>query len=287
MTAGHGSEALYEAPRSGGQAESELDMEHGDWALGGPVVNGNGLANGRRRFAPNGTERANAMGYSTSPVATVGTRLRPEEALTLAPHNPLAAAAKRSFDFLFSAVAIVLLTPLFIAIAIAIKLDAPGPVFFRQRRIGRDGRAFRMLKFRTMVNGADAQKNLMLHLNEAGDGLFKIREDPRMTTVGRFLRSTCLDELPQLIHALTGRMSLVGPRPLVPEEDELVSGAYRRRLSMRPGLTGVWQTAGGARSIPLGEMAEMDADYVDNWTLWGDAEILWRTAPLVIKRCGV
>jgi lipopolysaccharide/colanic/teichoic acid biosynthesis glycosyltransferase len=263
-----------------------LEVVDGEVALRGPREELDG-ASSQRRFDPNGDGARQVMGYSMEAVATVDTALELDEALPLAAHNPLAAAIKRTFDVVISALAIIVLTPLWLAIAVAIKLDTPGPVLFRQRRIGRNGRSFRMLKFRTMVNGADEQKGSVLHLNEAGAGLFKITGDPRMTRVGRFLRPICLDELPQLLHVLTGQMSLVGPRPLVPEEDERVHGTYRRRLTMRPGITGVWQIAGAGRWIPLGEMAEMDADYVDNWSLIRDLEILWRTAPLVVRRAGV
>jgi lipopolysaccharide/colanic/teichoic acid biosynthesis glycosyltransferase len=281
---GHSSEALYQPPTSGGEAE--LEVTEGEWALKAPGERRR-PANGRmRRFTPNGDGARQVMGYSIGGVAD-GVALEPDDALSFAPHNPVGAAIKRGFDVIASALAIILLSPLWLAIALAIKLDTRGPVLFRQQRIGRNGRSFQMFKFRTMVDGADAQKPNMLHLNEAGPGLFKISKDPRMTAVGRFLRSTCLDEIPQLIHVLTGRMSLVGPRPLVPEEDQLVDGAYRRRLTMRPGLTGVWQTAGGARSIPLGRMAELDAHYVENWSLAGDLRILLRTFPLVIRRAGI
>jgi lipopolysaccharide/colanic/teichoic acid biosynthesis glycosyltransferase len=284
MAGGQSSEALYESPLSG--AHAELEVANGELALGGPGTERE-EANGRLpRFTPNGDGARQVMGYSMGSVAAVDTALGPEEALPLPSHKPLAAAVKRTLDFVISAMAIMVLAPLWIAIAVAIKLDTTGPVLFRQRRIGRDGRSFRMLKFRTMVDGADSQKESFIHLNEAGDGLFKISRDPRMTPVGRFLRCTCLDELPQLLHVLIGQMSLVGPRPLVPEEDERVRGSYRRRLTMRPGITGVWQATGASRWIPLGQMAELDTGYVDNWSLWWDLRILWCTVSLVLKRAG-
>jgi lipopolysaccharide/colanic/teichoic acid biosynthesis glycosyltransferase len=168
-------------------------------------------------------------------------------------------------------------------IALLIKIDAPGPILFRQRRIGRDGEAFSMLKFRTMVDGADEQKAQLLHLNEAAEGLFKINGDPRVTGIGRWLRGTSLDELPQLLHVVTGKMSLVGPRPLVPEEDALITGQNRRRLEMRPGMTGVWQV-NGASTVPIHEMVVLDRGYREDWSLLLDAKLLLRTASHVILR---
>jgi lipopolysaccharide/colanic/teichoic acid biosynthesis glycosyltransferase len=197
-----------------------------------------------------------------------------------------AALAKRSFDFVVAAVLLTVSIPFLLAIAIAIKLDSPGPVLFRQSRIGRGGETFGMLKFRTMVNGAHSRRDELLHLNEAPDGLFKIAGDPRLTRVGGFLRASSLDELPQLVHVLLGQMSLVGPRPLVPEEDALVLGGYRRRLEMRPGMTGPWQAAGASR-IPLQEMVKLDADYVDTWTVTDDVRLLLRTVPHVVRMRGI
>ncbi len=170
--------------------------------------------------------------------------------------------------------------------AFLIKADSAGPILFRQRRIGQDGRAFSMFKFRTMVEGADAQKSDLLHLNGAAEGLFKIDGDPRVTRVGRWLRATSLDELPQLLHVITGKMSLVGPRPLVPEEDARIIGSQRRRLQVRPGMTGVWQV-GGASSIPIHEMVKLDTGYVDGWSLWTDVRLIAETAGHVVLRKGL
>jgi lipopolysaccharide/colanic/teichoic acid biosynthesis glycosyltransferase len=164
--------------------------------------------------------------------------------------------------------------------------DSSGPILFRQRRIGRDGKAFSMLKFRTMVDGADDHKHTLQHLNQAADGLFKIDGDPRITRVGNWLRATSLDELPQLLHVVTGKMSLVGPRPLVPDEDEQITGANRTRLQMRPGMTGVWQI-GGASQIPIREMVKLDRDYVEQWSLRLDFKLLAQTAAHVFLRRGL
>jgi exopolysaccharide biosynthesis polyprenyl glycosylphosphotransferase len=192
---------------------------------------------------------------------------------------------KRATDLVGAALGIVVLAPLCAAIAVAVKLDSRGPVFFRQQRVGRDGRTFAMVKFRTMVWGADRQQRRLAHRNEA-EGLFKIADDPRITRVGRVLRRTSLDELPQLVNVLRGEMSLVGPRPLVPEDDQRVEGWYRRRLHLTPGMTGRWQVLGSAR-IPLHEMVKLDYLYAANWSLWVDVKILLRTIGFVLSRRGL
>jgi exopolysaccharide biosynthesis polyprenyl glycosylphosphotransferase len=192
---------------------------------------------------------------------------------------------KRGFDVFGATLSIVLISPLMLAMAIAIKLDSPGPVFFRQVRVGRDGKRFRILKFRSMVHEAEALKATVLHLNEA-EGLFKIADDPRVTRVGRVIRGCSLDELPQLFNVWRGDMSLVGPRPLVVDEDAKITGLDRSRLSLTPGMTGHWQVLGSAR-IPMQEMVAIDYLYVAHWSLWNDVKLLLRTVPLVLSRRGV
>jgi exopolysaccharide biosynthesis polyprenyl glycosylphosphotransferase len=193
---------------------------------------------------------------------------------------------KRGFDLFGSTLGLIVLSPLFVAIALAIKLDSRGPVFFRQTRVGRDGERFRIWKFRSMVAGADAQKPLLRARNEAAEGLFKISEDPRLTRVGRVLRRRSLDELPQLINVVRGEMSLVGPRPLVGDEDEQILGLDRRRLQLTPGMTGHWQVLGSSR-VPLTEMVKLDYLYVAGWSLWSDVKILLRTLPHVLTQRGM
>jgi exopolysaccharide biosynthesis polyprenyl glycosylphosphotransferase len=193
---------------------------------------------------------------------------------------------KRMFDVAGATIAIVLLAPFMVAIAIAIKLESPGPVFFRQVRVGRDGRRFNILKFRSMVREAEALKPSLAHLNEVEGGLFKIASDPRVTRVGRLLRRRCLDELPQVFNVWRGDMSLVGPRPLVVDEDAKITGLDRSRLRLTPGMTGHWQVLGSAR-IPMQEMLAIDYLYVANWSLWTDVKLLLRTIPLVLSRAGV
>jgi exopolysaccharide biosynthesis polyprenyl glycosylphosphotransferase len=194
------------------------------------------------------------------------------------------AKLKRAVDVVGSLCGLVLLAPLLACIAVAVKLDSPGPVFFRQRRIGRSGREFTMLKFRTMMRDAERIKAELHPLNEA-EGLFKIENDPRITRVGRRLRRVSVDELPQLLNVLRGEMSLVGPRPLVPDEDCRVEGWQRRRLIVTPGMTGVWQILGSTR-VPLQEMVKIDYLYTGNWSLWLDVKILIRTGLHVLQRRG-
>ena len=195
-------------------------------------------------------------------------------------------AVKRAFDLLGASLALLAAAPLLIVFAVAIKLDSRGPVFFRQQRVGRHGKHFGLLKFRTMVPDAEALKDSLRERNEAQAGLFKIAEDPRVTRVGKLLRRSALDELPQLFNIIRGEMSLVGPRPLVIDEDECVEGWYRRRLELMPGMTGPWQILGPAR-VPLSEMGAIDYLYVANWSLWGDVKILLRTVPHVLGRRGL
>jgi exopolysaccharide biosynthesis polyprenyl glycosylphosphotransferase len=196
------------------------------------------------------------------------------------------AAIKRAADVFGALVVLLLLAPVMVVTALLIKFDTPGPVFFQQTRVGRRGTRFGMLKFRSMVDGAEALKVGLSGRNEAGDGMFKIAADPRITTVGRALRRTKIDELPQLFNVLAGKMSLVGPRPLVLEEDEQIIGLDRRRLHLTPGMTGPWQILGSSE-VPITEMAKLDYLYIANWSLWEDLRILGQTLFLVAHRDGI
>jgi exopolysaccharide biosynthesis polyprenyl glycosylphosphotransferase len=192
---------------------------------------------------------------------------------------------KRVFDVVVGTLALIVLSPVMLAIAVMIRCDSPGPALFRQTRIGRGGRPFQILKFRSMVDGADALKQGLLLQNEARDGLFKIAEDPRITRIGRHIRSTHLDELPQLVNVLRGEMSLVGPRPLVVEEDARVKGRDRHRINLVPGITGPWQVKGPMHTA-LSEMAMLDYRYASDWSIWTDLDILVQTALRVVDRGG-
>jgi len=204
-------------------------------------------------------------------------------------HSPAARLLKRAIDGATAAAILLALSPLLAAIALAIRLDSRGPVFFRQVRVGAGGRYFRIWKFRTMVDGADALKAQIQHLNRhAANGdprLFKVVDDPRTTRVGRFLRNHYLDELPQLFNVLRGQMSLVGPRPLILSEARHVDDWALARTKLRPGMTGLWQVLGGS-AISFGEMMALDYLYVANWSLRNDLRLLLQTIPVVFRGAG-
>jgi exopolysaccharide biosynthesis polyprenyl glycosylphosphotransferase len=194
-------------------------------------------------------------------------------------------AVKSLFDRLAAFSALFLLTPLFLAIAVAIKLGDGGPVLFRQVRVGRNGRPFHVYKFRTMVQNAEQQKALLEERNDGNGVLFKIKDDPRVTKAGTWLRRFSLDELPQLINVLIGQMSLVGPRPALPEEAAKYGDYVRRRLAVRPGITGLWQVSGRS-DLPWEEAVRLDLRYVENWSFALDLQILWKTWAAVIRGAG-
>jgi lipopolysaccharide/colanic/teichoic acid biosynthesis glycosyltransferase len=198
-----------------------------------------------------------------------------------------ARAAKRALDIFVSMTILVLGAPLLALIGVAIKLDSPGRVLFRQPRAGRGARTFELLKFRSMVDGADACKAALLLANEVPGGvMFKIRRDPRITRVGRLLRRFSLDELPQMWNVLRGEMSLVGPRPLVLAETErLAEDWHVRRSELRPGITGPWQVSGRS-DVPFDAMVRFDYQYVAGWSLARDLEILCATVPAVLSGRG-
>ncbi len=195
-------------------------------------------------------------------------------------------AAKRVFDVVLSAVLLLALSPVLIATALAIKVDSRGPVFFRHRRIGVQGNPFKMTKFRSMVDGADKRfDELSARFNEGNDVQFKLHDDPRVTRVGKFIRKTSIDELPQLFDVLIGTMSLVGPRPHVQKEVDQYADHVRRRLYVKPGITGPWQV-GGRSNLSWGESIRKDLSYVENWSLSGDVLILFRTVKAVLSKDG-
>ena len=228
--------------------------------------------------------------------AGVGTTTGPRVTLRVASGLPLLhldevalrntqRVAKRSLDLVGSLLGIVLLSPILLAIAVAIVITSGRPVFFRQRRAGRDQETFRMWKFRTMVNGADHQREALRQAQGADSPTFKADDDPRVTTVGRFLRRWSLDELPQLFNVLTGTMSLVGPRPHPLDDVERYEDRDLRRLIAKPGMTGLWQVAGRS-DLSWDASIELDLLYIENWTFIGDLAILARTAQAVIKGGG-
>lgn len=196
-------------------------------------------------------------------------------------------ASKRAFDVFAASLALVLLSPVLLVLAICVKMDSPGPVLFSHVRLGLHGRRFRMYKFRTMRSGADLEKDAMAHLNQSDDSrLFKIPSDPRVTRVGQSLRRWSLDELPQLYNVLRGDMSLVGPRPFFEEDLGNYQTHHFERLLARPGLTGLWQVSGRSDILDFEEVVRLDRHYIDNWSMGFDLRIIGRTLPVVIQRRG-
>jgi exopolysaccharide biosynthesis polyprenyl glycosylphosphotransferase len=199
--------------------------------------------------------------------------------------RPSQVAMKRLFDIVASGIALWLLMPLFLLVMAAIKLSSRGPIFFRQVRVGMHGRTFNMLKFRSMVTDAEQLKATLASLNEQSGPVFKMRKDPRVTRVGRFIRRYSIDELPQLINVLRGDMSVVGPRPPVPDEVLKYEPWQRRRLSVRPGLTCIWQVS-GRNQISFEQWMYLDMQYIDHWSLARDFHLIFRTVPVVISGRG-
>jgi exopolysaccharide biosynthesis polyprenyl glycosylphosphotransferase len=202
------------------------------------------------------------------------------------PENYLAHQIKKTIDFFMSIVIMILFSPVFLIIALLIKLEDGGPILFKQQRVGKHGRLFNCFKFRTMVTNAENLKEQLMHLNEQDGPVFKIKNDPRITKIGRFLRKTSLDELPQFFNVLIGDMSIVGPRPPVPSEVKQYARSLNRRLSINPGITCIWQVS-GRNNIPFNKWMEMDMEYIDNWSLTLDFIIILKTIKVIIKRDGV
>ena len=198
-----------------------------------------------------------------------------------------AVITKRVVDLFGAVFGIVILAPVLALIAIAVKFDSPGPVFFAQDRAGLGGRKFRMLKFRTMRLGADAEKHSLSHLNHSGDSrLFKIPEDPRVTRLGGLLRRWSLDELPQFWNVLRGDMSLVGPRPFFEADFASYQDHHFRRLDAKPGITGLWQVSGRSQVVDFEDVVYLDRQYIEQWSPWLDVSIMFRTLPAVVRRTG-
>ena len=199
--------------------------------------------------------------------------------------SPFYIFAKRLFDIIFSLIALILLIPLFLVVSIAIKIDSPGPLLFWQYRLGKDGKPFRFYKFRSMTSAAPDLRADLAKMNEASGPVFKIRRDPRMTRVGRFIRKYSIDELPQLMHVLTGEMSLVGPRPPIPHEVEQYEAWQRERQAVKPGLTCIWQVSGRS-DLTFEQWVNLDVQYVRTRNFWLDLKLLVLTIPAVITGRG-
>ena len=195
------------------------------------------------------------------------------------------AALKRATDLIFSLLFLLIFSPILLLIAIAIKIDSPGPVFFKQERIGKDGTPFMLYKFRSMIKDAEKLFPKLALLSEVEGHIFKIKKDPRITRVGRYLRRLSLDELPQLINVLFGKMSLVGPRPPLPREVKKYDSWHMKRLRVAPGMTGLWQVSGRS-DLPFEDMVRHDIFYIENWSLWLDFKIILQTIPTVLSGGG-
>jgi exopolysaccharide biosynthesis polyprenyl glycosylphosphotransferase len=194
---------------------------------------------------------------------------------------------KRCLDYVGALVGVVVLLPVFISVAIAIKVSSPGPIFFRQQRVGLQGKTFRIWKFRTMVVGAPQLQAQLEIANETSDGvMFKLKHDPRLISVGTFLRRTSLDEIPQLFNVLTGEMSLVGPRPLPLRDVEHFDAWHHIRHQVMPGITGLWQISGRSNIQSFNDVARLDLYYIDNWSLNLDWDILVETVKILLFRQG-
>jgi exopolysaccharide biosynthesis polyprenyl glycosylphosphotransferase len=191
---------------------------------------------------------------------------------------------KRMVDIVLASAAMLLVAPLLLVTAIAVKLNDRGPVLYRQRRVGRNGETFEMLKFRSMVDGADGMQELLHEANVTDGLLFKVADDPRITRVGHFIRKASIDELPQFWNVFRGDMSLVGPRPL-PVEPESFGPLDTQRHAVRPGITGYWQVSGG-NGLTYREMIKLDLAYLHNWSMWLDVRLLVRTVPALVNRHG-
>jgi len=192
---------------------------------------------------------------------------------------------KRTLDIIFSLSLLILLAPLMLTVAIAIKIESRGPIFFKQLRSGLNGRLFTLYKFRSMVVNAEVKKKNLMKQNEMDGPTFKMKRDPRITRLGRIIRKMSIDELPQLLNVLLGDMSIVGPRPPLPVEVELYQIWQRRRLSLKPGITCIWQVS-GRNNIRFDRWMEMDLEYIDNWSLWLDFKIMFKTFFVVITGYG-
>ncbi len=226
-------------------------------------------------FFPTVTSRVSLEFLESLPLLTFST----------APDQDMALIAKRVMDFVCAAVALVVLFPVLTFIGLAVKLTSVGPILYRQTRCGLYGRRFQLIKFRTMIKGAEDKLWEIKHLNEMDGPVFKMRNDPRVTPLGKFLRKSSLDELPQLWNVIKGEMSIVGPRAPVPEEVRYYEVKQRRRLSVKPGITCLWQVS-GRNDIDFHRWMEMDLQYIDRWSLWLDLLIMLKTIPAVFTGRG-
>jgi lipopolysaccharide/colanic/teichoic acid biosynthesis glycosyltransferase len=234
-------------------------------------------------------KKAHTTDEVSAPEATPGTLTLTNVAtfqFTPASERRVQYAVKRVLDIVLASVGLVLLSPILLGIVVAVKLSSPGAIFFAQERLGMRGRRFMLYKFRTMTSGAAQRVDEVFHLNHANGPLFKAKDDPRVTRIGKMLRRSFMDELPQLVNVLRGDMSLVGPRPCLPSEAAQMGEHVSFRFAVPQGLTGPWQ-ANGHHALTFDEQMRVEREYVQSWSLVKDAAILLRTIPLVLRRAGL
>jgi lipopolysaccharide/colanic/teichoic acid biosynthesis glycosyltransferase len=265
---------------------------HGNGHANG-YANGNGHANGHANGVRREGGRLDVMGLAaaasvvgvTAPAYISSPAIAHALPATSAPAGLYASVGKRALDILGASVAVVMFTPVILLAALAVKLDSRGAALYKSKRLGKNGREFTFYKLRSMHTGADAERAMLMHLNEVDGPVFKLRRDPRVTRVGQMLRSTSIDELPQIFNVLKGDMSLVGPRPPLPEEAEKYETWQRRRLDVKPGITCLWQISGRSR-LGFDEWMRLDLEYIRRQSLATDLRILARTVPAVLSREG-
>ncbi len=233
------------------------------------------VTSGNEKYVPR-ILRSLSYFFNDTPIITMGT---PEPKMRYM-------ALKRVFDIIGGIIGCLITFILFIIFGLTIKIDSPGPVFFKQVRIGKNGRHFKMYKFRSMYADAEKSKKELMQQNEMEGLMFKMEDDPRITRVGKFIRRTSIDEFPQFFNVLKGDMSLVGTRPPTVDEFRNYSNYHKRRLSMKPGITGMWQVSGRSRITDFEEIVRLDCEYIDNWSIWLDVKILFKTIGAVISRKG-
>ncbi len=213
-------------------------------------------------------------------------RGKPMLTFAAAEHNQLALIVKRVFDFLVGLVGSILSLPIILIVAIPLLIESPGPLIFKQKRVGKNGRVFNIYKLRSMYKDAEARKAELMAKNQMSGHMFKMKDDPRITKVGKFIRRTSIDELPQFWNILRGDMSFVGTRPPTVAEYEQYDAHHKRRLSLKPGLTGLWQVSGRSNITDFEDVVRLDCSYIDNWSLWLDCKIILKTIPVVFKKRG-
>ena len=277
------------SPAANGHANGHSNGHANGHAHANGYLNGNGHANGHANGVRSRIDvtrlAAEVSVVTVAAPAYVSSPAIPQAPASFAPEGAYASFGKRVLDVALASVALVLFAPVIAAAALAVKLDSRGAALYKSKRLGKNGREFTFYKLRSMRVGADAERAMLMHLNECDGPVFKIQRDPRITRVGQWLRSTSIDELPQIFNVLKGDMSLVGPRPPLPEEADRYEAWQRRRLDVKPGITCLWQISGRSR-LSFEEWMRLDLEYIRRQSLSTDLRILMRTIPAVLSREG-